>query len=531
MRKIVSKFCSGIHTDGICKECLIILGCLCVAVLFRFSCFAYVTGSQSIYNTCKVAKCNRIVSTCGFCENHAKQYKLTLRKAKGASSFSNVHMNFDTEEREWKDKKGRSLWGSWTSCAKDLSYIYIFIKSKDKYQKVTVKGLCEEDQNYIHSRVDPMIEAKWKWEDGMFFEPSEYENIKKAERIVLEKSYQAPISFKVFQLVHPGALAYTESGNRNGVTKFDGDLFFLNDNVDGVLNESSEIKDRYLYWASTYQYINRRDEERVVNAYCLDFGRAVFKVRAKLGLYTKKDPKYSLFEAINGRGVAQPQNKQNPQPEYNGKEILASTGSGFIVTEDGYIVTNEHVVNGARRLEVLTNKGKYSVSVVKTDKNLDLALLKIDASTMPFMKLSNRRKACLGEEVFTIGFPMPGDQGYSPKVTKGVLSSENGYQDSPYEYQIDAAIQPGNSGGALCDAKGNVIGVTSSTLKSEYFLKQSGNVPQNVNYAIKKSYLLAFLDSVTQCSSGLIESDEGPATIMEAVDKVRNACVLVFKYK
>ena len=90
---------------------------------------------------------------------------------------------------------------------------------------------------------------------------------------------------------------------------------------------------------------------------------------------------------------------------------------------------------------------------------------------------------------------MPSLQGIDPKVTKGVISGVKGIGNDDTKYQIDAAIQPGNSGGPLCDSGGRLVGVIVETLSSTYVLRTKGIVPQNVNYAIKASELATFLRS------------------------------------
>jgi len=136
----------------------------------------------------------------------------------------------------------------------------------------------------------------------------------------------------------------------------------------------------------------------------------------------------------------------------------------------------------------------YDAKVIGVDRETDLALLKIEAQIPPVV-FAGRELGQLGQTVFTVGFPLPDLQGSEPKVTKGILSGLKGLQDAPTSYQIDAAVQPGNSGGPLCDDSGNVIGVVVAKLNAIAVLGATGNMPENVNYAIKKAYVLAFLSN------------------------------------
>ena len=198
-----------------------------------------------------------------------------------------------------------------------------------------------------------------------------------------------------------------------------------------------------------------------------------------------------------------------------------SCGSGFFVTKSGYLITNYHVVEGGQAFVVLTSTGALEAKLIRVDPATDLALLKVE-KTVVACKLSRKRKEKLGTEIFTLGFPQPDLQGFSPKVTKGVVSGTDGLQDDVRHYQIDASIQPGNSGGPLFDANGHVVGVLVSTLRTG----------QLVNYAIKKAYLRAFLDSAGVCGDDVEETDDKEVgKLTDVVSEVRPSCVMVINYK
>jgi S1-C subfamily serine protease len=101
----------------------------------------------------------------------------------------------------------------------------------------------------------------------------------------------------------------------------------------------------------------------------------------------------------------------------------------------------------------------------------------------------------LGEPVFTIGFPNPNVQGLQPKLTRGDISGLAGAQDDPDEYQISVPVQPGNSGGALLDENGNVVGIVAARLSDWAAVRTSGMTAQDVNYAVKSSCAEALLDA------------------------------------
>ena len=138
-------------------------------------------------------------------------------------------------------------------------------------------------------------------------------------------------------------------------------------------------------------------------------------------------------------------------------------GSGFILTKEGLILTNNHVIGNAQRLEVmLSDKHKYKARVLALDKNHDLALIKIDAPNLIPVTLSDSRSLMVGQRVYAIGNPF----GLNGTMTRGIISairSIRGPSGTPIEdaIQTDAAVNPGNSGGPLLNSRGEVIGITT----------------------------------------------------------------------
>ena len=177
-----------------------------------------------------------------------------------------------------------------------------------------------------------------------------------------------------------------------------------------------------------------------------------------------------------------------------GQATSIVSGSGIVLTKDGYIATNNHVVeNGLEYyVDIFTNgvKKSYSAKVIQIDKANDLAVLKIEDPTFKvFTSIPYAFKMQginVGEKVFAMGYPLPGLQGEEVKITDGLISSKTGFQNDNKTYQISAPIQPGNSGGPLFDYSGNLIGLTTSGIPSA----------ENVGYALKISYLNNMLDLV-----------------------------------
>ena len=157
-------------------------------------------------------------------------------------------------------------------------------------------------------------------------------------------------------------------------------------------------------------------------------------------------------------------------------------GTGVFINDLGYIVTNYHVIINCKRIKVRTQLGFFDANIISIDEKNDLCLLKIDLISVGILLLSDNVK--IGQEVVTYGFPQPDKQGFAPKMTQGIISSMSGCQDDPRFFQIDAAIQSGNSGGPLIDKnRGSLIGIVSKKMIKS----------QDVNYAIKNEVLDHFI--------------------------------------
>jgi serine protease Do len=145
----------------------------------------------------------------------------------------------------------------------------------------------------------------------------------------------------------------------------------------------------------------------------------------------------------------------------NGKEVITGQGSGFFITADGYAVTNNHVVQNAEDVTVTTDDGKtYNAKVIGTDTRTDLALIKIDGSSFPYVKLADAAPR-VGDWVLAVGNPF----GLGGTVTAGIVSARGrDIGAGPYDdfVQIDAPVNKGNSGGPTFDVDGNVIGVNTA---------------------------------------------------------------------
>jgi S1-C subfamily serine protease len=180
-------------------------------------------------------------------------------------------------------------------------------------------------------------------------------------------------------------------------------------------------------------------------------------------------------------------------PTVTSPNEIAATASGFLLTTDGYIATNAHVIANAKKIEVCFSANDktttYTAVVSLKDLANDIAILKIDDKSFhQFVSIPYiiSEKPEVGEDVFTIGYPMNSVMGNNYKVTNGIISSLSGVSDDIRYMQISVPLQPGNSGGPLFNKNGNILGITSAKLNG----KAVGVSIENVSYAIKATYLI-----------------------------------------
>lgn len=178
----------------------------------------------------------------------------------------------------------------------------------------------------------------------------------------------------------------------------------------------------------------------------------------------------------------------------------SSTGTGFFVSDEGWLLTNQHVVGTASEVDVRGVDGVIKKArVVKADAEADVALLKIESRPSHWLHVQTQ-EAQMGADVCTVGFPNADIQGVEPKYTTGTVSSLSGVRDDRENYQTTVPVQPGNSGGPLVDMKsGDVIGIVASILRHD-------RGAENVSYAIKGSVVERVLDAVPDAKTALAKS-------------------------
>lgn len=183
------------------------------------------------------------------------------------------------------------------------------------------------------------------------------------------------------------------------------------------------------------------------------------------------------------------QNKPDKEEVYR-----VASGTGFFVSDNGYVVTNQHVIDGCTETRVHSREKTLPSSLIAKDAQNDLALLQVDFTPSQFFRLSEENPSLL-QEIIAAGYPFGNRISNSIKVTRGIVSATAGLGDNVSQIQIDAALQPGNSGGPIIDEGGSVVGVAVAKLDAEYTLENFGTLPENTNFGIKVSVVKSLLES------------------------------------
>jgi S1-C subfamily serine protease len=217
-----------------------------------------------------------------------------------------------------------------------------------------------------------------------------------------------------------------------------------------------------------------------------------------------------------------------------GTSKILTTGTGFLFSTKDYIITNWHVVKGAGSiLAKFTNGDTVEAKVVAKDVNSDIAVLKLTKApplSAIQIKLGDSSQARMGEKIFTIGYPASKIMGEKPKYSEGVINAMTGLKDDPAFFQVSVPVQPGNSGGPLFNERGEVIGITTASLSS-LAMDNMGAIAQNVNYAIKSSFLKNLLSTIPELmlsNTGIVVIPNEPKkSLPNFFERVSNNIVLI----
>jgi len=213
-----------------------------------------------------------------------------------------------------------------------------------------------------------------------------------------------------------------------------------------------------------------------------------------------------------------------PFGELTADFATAKQGTYFLIDKSGYLLTNYHVISGAKTVQV---KGigndfstLYGVDVIAYDVDLDLALLKFKNPNLTFSDIPFKLSETTvpqGTKSFVLGYPLTEAMGEEIKVTEGIISAKSGYKGSISQYQFSAAVQPGNSGSPLFDENGSIIGIINSKL----------NGAEGAGYAIKSQYVTTFLKLTERLNTNSNATSVSASSLIEKVAKLKEFIFIV----
>ena len=191
--------------------------------------------------------------------------------------------------------------------------------------------------------------------------------------------------------------------------------------------------------------------------------------------------------------IAEKPEKKEPKEVNKSDLIPIATGSGFFVSRDGYVVTNEHVAGICELMEIKVDGKKHYLNVVKTDLVNDLGLIKGSYKHPKYLEIDIEGPN-LGEEIVAMGYPLGKYTGADVKISKGIVSSLSGPGNNYSEFQHDAATAKGHSGGPIINKSGQVVGVIFAGVDKMKILKETkGHIPEGIFFAVSSQTLTNFL--------------------------------------
>jgi S1-C subfamily serine protease len=440
-----------------------------------------------------------IVLSLFFCGSAYAEF-IELKKCFKSAGYGFGNDKYDTIGKSWDSWLPRYIYtGDFDKC-RDFDMNIVFsekLSYSECYLKKNLNHLTSSEDVIIDgvtwtSDVNPSIDPKdWKklnWYSDNIFSISTSDgtitNLKITNqevinfRIKWEKFYANRIANYYLSIKE-----YEKANEyQNGITQsigviseqYESEDYTINSFAGGIIRASKPGGDRY-YGIGLFKQIIEKNE------LFIDLNSSKIEIKKEVFNTGHKHTQSQLPKRYTVRTVYSCDKKLNDDGE---KESGASSGTAFFINKKGYLLTNNHVVEGCTLSKISYKNKEYEAKLIATDKTLDLALLKAEVKPKTFLNFSNDEAKKLNK-VYVAGYPLGKGLSDDLKISSGIVSSIKGFEDNSNEIQIDAPINPGNSGGPIINENGDLVAIAVAGMTEA----------QNINFGIKSSAAERFLKS------------------------------------
>ena len=434
-----------------------------------------------------------------FCGSAYAEF-IELKKCFKSAGYGFGNDEYDSIGKSWDSWLPRYIYtGDFDKC-RDFDMNIVFnekLSYSECYLKQNKKHLTSSEDVIIDgvtwtSDVNPLIDPKdWKklnlYNDNIFSINTSNETI---TNLIIKN--QEVINFKIkWEKFYANRIAnyylsikeYEKANEyQNGITQsigviseqYENEDYTINSYAGGIIRASKPGGDRY-YGIGLFKQIIEKNE------LFIDLNSSKIEIKKEVFNTGHKHTQSQLPKRYTVRTVYSCDKKLNDDGE---KESGASSGTAFFINKKGYLLTNNHVVEGCTLSKISYKNKEYEAKLIATDKTLDLALLKAEVKPKTFLNFSNDEAKKLNK-VYVAGYPLGKGLSDDLKISSGIVSSIKGFEDNSNEIQIDAPINPGNSGGPIINENGDLIAIAVAGMTEA----------QNINFGIKSSAAERFLKS------------------------------------
>jgi S1-C subfamily serine protease len=442
-----------------------------------------------------------IVLSLFFCGSAYAEF-IELKKCFKSAGYGFGNDEYDSIGKSWDSWLPRYIYtGDFDKC-RDFDMNIVFnekLNYSECYTKNNLNHLTSSEDVIIDgvtwtSDVNPLIDPKdWKklnlYNDNIFSINTSNETItnliiKNQEvinfKIKYEKFHGNRITKYYFSIkeFEKGYAKRDETIKWIGMTseQYVSEDYTINSYAGGIVKASKPGGDRY-HGIGLYKQIIEKNE------LFIDLNSSKIEIKKEVFNTGHKHTQSQLPKRYTVRTIYSCDKKSKDDGE---KETGASSGTAFFINKKGYLLTNNHVVDGCTLSKISYKNKEYDTKLIATDKTLDLALLKAELKPKTFINFSKDEAKKL-DTIYVAGYPLGKGLSNDLKINPGSVSSLKGFEDNSNEIQIDAPINPGNSGGPIINENGNLIAIAVSGMAKDQ--------TEGINFGIKSSAAERFLKS------------------------------------